>query len=398
MKSKLKNILIFSIIGVLILASIVCVCCVLFIKPSSNKVTISCIESITLNVGESKNLDIKCSDNNAKIEIVSANSKIAKVENNIVYAIKEGNTSLRITASSDKAIGSKNISVKVIDPDESFEVDLDKEINLYSLSKDHEAAYNDGVFDYVDFSCEYDFYYIIESSEIIEIENNRIKAKSIGSTKVTFYSKNNPNLKSSHTINVRHIVPTLNLKSSRILSLKAGEFANVIYSVGPSYYTGEANVTTSFTNDKIARLDYNKITALKEGQTTLNIYLNDNLVESINITVLPADPDTPDIPELPPEDNEDEKEEYTIVITPESNVIFQESTLYFTSKDAVIRISVVDKNNSTIETAQPVITGISFNKIISGRYLLSFETESTICISFEDLGVSKEINIKRLQN
>lgn len=428
MTSKVKNILIFSIIGFLIAATITCVCCVLLVKPKDQPLAIDCNSSITLEAGKSYTLNISCSDPEATIEFKSSNTKIATVSaEGVVFGVKKGIAIIRVSASNEKSVASKNISVSVTDPETpalpedpstdttlNFEVNLEENISLFLLDKELEKAYADNVFNYVDFSCETEYGYSIQDSKIISFEDDRITALAEGSTTITFFPVADPSIVSSHSITVNTVPPTLKLTSGENLSIKQGNQSNVTYSIQPAYYTGSVKIDAVVSDSSIISYSDGNITALNAGSATLTLLLNNSPAKIISVTVttdtsLPPSEDNPTDtppnegeptpPEVTPENPEDnsseveQEEEYKINITTLSGCTLSGSTITVTSSNAQFKVSLKDKNGSTVNDTAVITDNVNLYKGLGGTYIIKATSDFSFTITYSSVGLTKEFNV-----
>lgn len=141
-----------------------------------------------LNVGETEELVINTNASTEKVEIKSQNENIVTVENGILTAVKEGNTTIlvSIVGQSDKII-TLNVEVKALT--------LSVEKINYSLKpgETEELVINTN-------SLSENIVFESQNENIATVENGVLKGVSEGSTKVIVSLLNNPELKVELTV------------------------------------------------------------------------------------------------------------------------------------------------------------------------------------------------------
>lgn len=407
MKKKSKNILIYSLLGFFIAVTITCLICIYFFKPKEDIPTIVCADSVSIELGDSYSLAVMCSDNEASIQLKSANEEIAVVEGNKIFGVGEGVTSVRVIASSRNYITGKNITVNVVETITSLNISLPESITIYLLDKNKSDAYAEGFYDYINYQCNYEISYSLSNTDIVSIKDNKIKANKEGTTILTFSSINQPEITSTHNITVKSIPVYMNLRSKSEISLKVGESYKIPYSLSPSYYTGSYEITTQFENEEICHFENGKIYAVCEGITTVNIYCNEELSGSIKINVEadaesgnPTDPSTPDNPENPDESDDTQtpqepivEQNYSIKLDGRQNCNIEENNIFAQSNSFSFTIKILKNGqqyNNSFEIEVKDLKG-SYSLMPGGIYMIKINENSSFKIVIESLKIDEEI-------
>lgn len=406
-KKKSKNILIYSLLGFFIAVTITCLICIYFFKPKEDIPTIVCADSVSIELGDSYSLAVMCSDNEASIQLKSANEEIAVVEGNKIFGVGEGVTSVRVIASSRNYITGKNITVNVVETITSLNISLPESITIYLLDKNKSDAYAEGFYDYINYQCNYEISYSLSNTDIVSIKDNKIKANKEGTTILTFSSINQPEITSTHNITVKSIPVYMNLRSKSEISLKVGESYKIPYSLSPSYYTGSYEITTQFENEEICHFENGKIYAVCEGITTVNIYCNEELSGSIKINVEadaesgnPTDPSTPDNPENPDESDDTQtpqepivEQNYSIKLDGRQNCNIEENNIFAQSNSFSFTIKILKNGqqyNNSFEIEVKDLKG-SYSLMPGGIYMIKINENSSFKIVIESLKIDEEI-------
>lgn len=377
-----KNILIYSLIGLFVAIAIACVCCIKFIKFDNPTITIICDDSLSLSVGDVHVLDLKCSDEDATFKFTTDENEVIKVEGKEITALSSGVAYVKIEASHNNVTGRKNVKVIVEgdDNDETPEVDLgvvlDKEVTLYLIDKMTNKASIDGFKDSVYYSTNEKVSLTTSNSTVVSISKayKKISAIGEGSVTITFYSTLDPSIKSVHTIRVLTIPPVFNLLTEEEITLDVGESANFNYDISPVYYTGKAEVTTSFSNENIVGLENGVITAINSGSIIMSVYLNNEKVKEINIVV-----------------NEVYIPSYSIKVEAFKNCTLGGKTIYTNKDSFTLKISVVNDKDEVI-TTDISITGATYS-IVLGKYFFEVSENVSITIESKEYDISETYNI-----
>lgn len=405
-KKKSKNILIYSLLGFFIAVTIACIVCIYFFKPKEDIPTIVCADSVSIELGDSYSLDVMCSDKDASIQLKSANEEIAVVEGNKIFGVGKGMTSIRVIASSKNYITGKNITVNVVETITSLGISLPENITLYLLDKNKSDAYADGIFDYINYDCNYEISYSLSNTDIVSIKENKIKANKEGDTKLTFYSISQPQVTSIHNISVKSVSVHMNLRSKDEIKLKVGDSYKIPYSLSPSYYTGSYEISTTFDNSEICYFEDGKIYATCEGITTVNIYCNEEISGSIKINVEtdaessnPTDPSTPDNPENPDESDDTQTpqepivEEYSVKLESYKKCTIEENNIFAHSNSFSFKIKILKDGqayNNSFEIEVKDLKG-SYSLMPGGIYMIKINENSSFKIVIESLKIDEEI-------
>lgn len=373
MNATKKKVLIYSLIGGFIAICIACFCCIKFIKFETETLTINCKDAVILSIGESYPLDIECSMKNAEIRLTTDDRDIIEIDDKNITAISSGTAIVKVNAESEGVVGSKNIKVVVEKDDIDLGVTLSKETTLYVIDKMTTEAERNGMYNFVRFSTNTDVSYVLSNPNVISFSKSagKITAVNEGRATITFFSTVNPAIKSVHTIIVEKIKPIFSLTSQQEIVLDVDESSDFTYSISPVYYTGKAEVTAVVKDNEIAKIENNRITAFKAGETVVDVYLNGEHIEEIGIKV-----------------NEPYLPVYSFEISAESDCSISGNTIYVNGDSCLLNIKVVDERG--IYYNDPIITVEGAECVKVGSKILLREIESSnLLIKVENLGLTK---------
>ena len=416
MSRKLKNILIYSAIGFFGIAAIICICCSIFIVPSSpQKINIPCEDSYTLELGEPFDLPISFDDESIELAIESADSDIAFVDGLTITGAKEGTTTIQIIAQNKSAKSIKNVKISVVQTITDLGISIPSTISIYLLDKNKNQAYNDNFFDYVEYSSDYPVNFEIENGNIISVKSGKISAKNIGQTTITFSSTTQPSVKSVHTINVLKIDPDLVINSDNEISLKVDAHTTISYSISPSYYTGTANIEIESANTNIASIEGNKINGVSVGNTKISISLNGDLVKEIDIEVssnenaIVTPPNPEENNDDPPSDPGDEngssiedpqpdppvqEESYHVELSQVQNCSVDGNIITTTASTSRVSYRIFDQDNNQLTTPYEFslvsnTEGLSVQPALGGYIKITTSVSGSFEFVIEELNISQ---------
>lgn len=373
MSATKKKVLIYSLIGAFLAICIACFCCIKFIKFGTASLIINCKDSVILSVGESYPLDIECSQKDAEIKLTTENREIIQIQDNNITALSSGTAIVKINAESEGVVGSKNIKVVVEDDDIDLGVTLPRETTIYVIDKMSKEAERNGVYNFVRFSTNKDVSYALSNPNVISLSkaNGKITAISEGKATVTFFSAANPAVKSVHTVIVKNVNPSLNLSTREEVVLDIDESTEIKYSISPVYYTGKAEVSISVEDPEIAKVEGNVITAVRSGETQVNISLNGTVVKEIKVKVK-----QPYIPV------------YSFEIVALDGATVTGKTIYLSGDSCLINIKVINDRGEYYNDPRITIVGAKFKNIGRGLHLTDF-TGNNLLIKVESIGLSE---------
>ncbi len=376
MSTTKKNILIYSLIGVFAAICIACFCCIKFIKFGNKSITINCDDSVTLNIGESYPLEIECSDSEAHLEFSTENSDIIKIVDQEITALSSGIAYVKVKAVHNDISGSKNIRVVVENNDIDLNISLAAETDLYLIDKMYNKAAADGFNNAVYYSTNDNVDFILSNSDVVSVSKayKKITAKKEGSVTITFYSKENPTIKSSHIINVKSVAPTFTLTSKSKITLEVGETEKFSFNISPVYYTGSVEITTKVENEEIATLNNGIISAVKAGNTKISVYMNGELAEEIEVVV-----------------NAKYVPSYTLRIVPFKNCSFDNNTIHANKKSFTVKIYIENEKGEIVDSLF-TISGAEYN-VVMGKYFFNVSSNTSFVVTSEALGINETITI-----
>lgn len=371
-----KNILIYSLIGVFVAICIACFCCIKFIKFDNKSIAINCDDSVTLSIGESYPLEIECSDSEALLEFSTDNTNIIKIVDQEITALSSGIAYVKVKAVHNDIFGSKNIRVVVENTDIDLGVSLASETNIYLIDKMSNKAASDGFNNAVYYTTNDNVDFVLSNNDIVSISKayKKITAKKEGSVTITFYSKENPTIKSSHIINVKSIAPTFTLTSKNKISLKVGETEKFNFNISPVYYTGSAKITTKIEDEEIVTITDDTISAIKAGSTKISIFMNGVKTAEIEVIV-----------------NEEYIPSYTLCVVPFKNCTFDNNTIYAKKTTFCVKIYIENEKNEIVDSLF-TISGAEYS-IILGKYSFNISSNTSISITSEAFGINETITI-----
>ena len=396
MTSKLKNILIYCAIGLFFSATMICVCCSLFLKPNNDfEMSITCQDTLEMVVDETIEFPVNCSQENAVIEIKSANLSIVETENLFITSKSVGSTNLRVSASLNGKTVGKNVRVIVKNKVENLGINLNQTVNLFLIDKQKNKANQDGFFDFVEYSCDYPISHTLTNENIVFVTDTKISALAVGETDITFTSTENPEITSTHKIIVSKIEPELVVDLDDTISIKQNHNQTLSYSVSPKYYTGEAEVIINIDDESIAIIEDNKIVGINLGTTSLHFYLNSELVRTIEINVVNDEnavvtpPDNNDSGE----NNTGENNNYNVVITAISLCSVNENILTIEDYNAIFKIEIYDGDNK-LDSLEPVISTTDVIALTGGRFRIDKFEDFDFTITYSNIEITLNLSVK----
>lgn len=376
MPTTKKNILIYSLLGVFAAICIACFCCIKFIKFDNKSIIINCDDSVTLSIGESYPLEIECSDSEAHLEFSTENSDIIKLVDQKITALSSGIAYVKVKAVHKDISGSKNIRVIVENNDIDLGVSLAAETDLYIIDKMYNKATTDGFINAIYYNTNDNVDFMLSKSDIVSISKayKKITARKEGSVTLTFYSKENPTINSSHIINVKSVTPTFTLTSKSKINMEVGETENFSFNISPVYYTGSVEIRTQIENEEIATLNNGIISAVKAGSTKISVFMNGELTEEIEVVV-----SAKYVPS------------YTLRIIPFKNCSFEGGTIYANKTSFTVKIYIENEKGEIVDSIF-TISGAEYN-IVMGKYFFKVSSNSSFLVTSEDLGINETISI-----
>ena len=362
MKNRLAKIK-WGLIGmVIVVVAAAITLAFVFTQPDQSAISLS-VENLTLQVGESKQLNITCSDSNAQYSFEVYDEEIARVEDGKVFGMRIGDTSIRITAVSD---GKRAVSVAKIFVVESSSlpiVNLPSQIQLYLIDKNLQEAELAGLKNQIEISANKE-YNVSISGDAVKIKNNTICANKQGEATITFVSKTGGDAQQV-LVKVKSIPATISNLPSQI-NLAVDEQASIDFAIVPSYYSGDADVTFK-SQSQIIKIDGNTLSAISAGSGVIDVYLNDEKVDEIEVLI---------------------ESQFDCVVDVISGGVFKDDTIFLSpNQSACVSIQIYSSTGQPVNFsgAQILTDGVQIKRDMN-YFHISSQNGGKIIINLPDLG------------
>lgn len=288
MERKYINIIIYVLITLIVILLLYKV--ILTIKEKNNEKEIFFnikTDSMKVKVGRSALIDYEKS-NNLNILWESENSDIVFVNNGIVKGINLGNTTIKGTAIIGEKTITKTVSVSTYYGDENIALNdvilPDGELFItkgdsYNVPLEY-SPFN-GYITSIDYN--------IDDLNIVSYDNV-ILAKNTGTTNITITVNNN--ISKTIRVNVidRKILPVFASKikdinlNEEIITMKPNDIKKIEYSIEPSNGIIES-INWESGNSNIIKVNDGIITAIKSGETTVKLTINERIIKTMDVIV-----------------------------------------------------------------------------------------------------------------
>ncbi len=264
----------------LVLIAAVVVMCVLFIPNGEKDMTLD-VKDVVVVQGESKQIEIQCSNPNAKIEFDIYDDLIASVSENKVFGIKIGTTKMRVTASYNDARAVSIVTIKVTENFSKPLVDLPESVELFLLDKNIEQANNDGYFNKIMFET-FRPHTVSGEEGIVKVENGSITALKVGTTTLIF---NSTTTTDAYSVKVTVGAVTPKIVCEEQVEMFAKEEHKISYSFLPSYYTGDIPKVEFTCSSNLVSFSEDVMTANHSGTCVVDVLVGDEKQAEINVTI-----------------------------------------------------------------------------------------------------------------
>ena len=285
-----------KIINIIIILSLIGVICFIYLILFSKEEVLFALNSKDMKVGinDTKKIDYYLSDENTLVTWTSGDNNIATVdEMGNVKGVSLGTTYVRgvITDRGEEKeinvivlvyMGNEDKSLKdIIVPDGEILMPIDASFNIpftYYPSDGYIASID----------------YNISDQNIIEIKNNKIASKNVGTATLEVLINNK--LKKSIQVNVVDyevqaqiikVLKDINITSTD-LRIEVNEKKKIDYQLVPE----DAYVHTvkwESSNPQVASITNGELTGIVEGKTVISLIINDTVIKKIEVTVnIPA--------------------------------------------------------------------------------------------------------------
>ena len=384
---SLKNkILFYSILFGLIASAIVVFCCTFFI-PKQEPLSFVCEDRVEIQTEEEYSLNISCTLEDIEISLVSSNEDYVKIQNSKLLGVKEGSAIVKVSVKQNGNISSKNVVVVVKKKITSLDVTFSNPTALYLLDKNIKKANDDGYFSFTNYICDYDVETFLSNNNILKIENKKITALSEGKVNLIFSLKENHDISETYEIEVKKFSPSVVFEESSV-AIKKNESVSVNFSLSPSYYYGEANLSFQVKNDTVCEITKTLSSSItikgkNYGETDIDVYINSQYAGKINISV--------NVDGVLEEKND---KIYHYVISSVQDCDIEENQITITGESPTFRIQILDEdNNVEYDIGTPIIDNNVLTTVLGGNYLINENLTTSTTISFNKINLEITLNI-----
>ena len=241
--------------------------------------------NIYLKPGETKKIDTNTSNNTLKWS--SDNEGITVDENGVVYANVSGEAIITVTDKNGKSATCKVIVEESETKKEIQSISLDLEELELKVGEEYKFTLNINPIDV--FYTNADITWIVDDSDVLEIQNNTIKALKVGKTTVTVKTSNNKEAVCNVTViekekENKEVLPNkINLSlDNKIITV--GDIVSLDVTFEPENVTNKT-ITWSSSDSSVASVDDGVIRGLKSGIVIITAKTDNQKMASCTIVV-----------------------------------------------------------------------------------------------------------------